>query len=90
MKRAEMIKIIKTTLEDINLENYFDEKGSEWCANLLLMEIEENGMLPPFNESTEESKVGYGAAYLSDEEVRLSYIRHFCKWEPEGETCQKK
>ena len=38
-------------------------------------------MLPPFNEDIEESPVGYGAAYLSDEEVRKRYCRHFCKWD---------
>lgn len=41
------------------------------------------GMLPPFNPEIEESKVGYGAAYLDDESVRKTYCNHFCKWESE-------
>lgn len=47
MKRAEMIEAIRIELEDIRAENYFDEKGSEWCSNLLLTRIEELGMAPP-------------------------------------------
>lgn len=47
MKRSDMLDMIARTLKDIRMENYYDEKGSEWCANLILMEIEEKGMLPP-------------------------------------------
>lgn len=42
-----MLERIKLDLEDIRIENYYDEKGSEWCANLILLSIEEAGMLPP-------------------------------------------
>lgn len=59
MKRSEMLDMIARTLEDINIENYYDEKGSNWCANLILMEIEENGMLPPLTENLKNGK-GYG------------------------------
>lgn len=54
-----MLDMIARTLEDINIENYYDEKGSNWCANLILMEIEENGMLPPLTENLKNGK-GYG------------------------------
>jgi hypothetical protein len=43
--------------------------------------VKDLGMLPPFNEDIEESPMGYGAAWLSDEEVRERYCRHFCKWD---------
>jgi hypothetical protein len=79
MKRSEMQALLQEKL----LELYMLDFSTEERARFLLEAIEKVGMLPPFNESTEESKVGYGAAYLSDEEVRLRYIRHFCKWEPE-------
>ena len=42
-----MIKQIAEDLEDINIEKYYNGKGAEWCANLILMRIEESGMLPP-------------------------------------------
>lgn len=41
MKRSEVIKSISQDLEDIRIENYYDEKGSEWCANLILTKLEE-------------------------------------------------
>lgn len=47
MKRSEMVKKLTLDLEDIIAENYYDEKGSEWCANLILMSMEESGMSPP-------------------------------------------
>jgi hypothetical protein len=47
MKRSEALEAIKLELEDLRMENYFDEKGAEWCANLLLMKIDELGMMPP-------------------------------------------
>ena len=47
MKRSKVIEAIAIELEDINIKNYYDEKGSEWCANLVLMRMEELGMLPP-------------------------------------------
>lgn len=42
-----MIKAIREELEDIVAENYIEEKGLDWCANLILLRIEEAGMLPP-------------------------------------------
>ena len=47
MKRSDMVEKLALELDDINIENYYDEKGSIWCANLILMAIEEAGMLPP-------------------------------------------
>lgn len=77
MKRSDMIKLM---VEDSDSDFVLT---LEQIADRMLASCEKMGMLPPFDESIEESKVGYGAAYLSDEEVRLRYIRHFCKWEPE-------
>ena len=71
MKRSEMLNMISRTLEDINIENYYDEKGSEWCANLILMEIEEKGMLPPHD--------GNGRVIFED----VQYIIDHYNWEPE-------
>lgn len=48
MKRSDMVEKLALELDDINIENYYDEKGSIWCANLILMAIEEAGMLPPY------------------------------------------
>jgi hypothetical protein len=47
MKRSEMVKHISVELQDIVQENYIDEQGFEWCANLILLRLEELGMLPP-------------------------------------------
>lgn len=77
MKRSEMVELM---VEDSDSEFVLT---LEQIADRMLASCEEAGMLPPFDENIEESKVGYGAAYLSNEEVRLRYIRHFCKWEPE-------
>jgi hypothetical protein len=84
MKRNEMVEIINKKLID-STDGYVEcnLKSFKQVADILLDEMEYRGMLPPFDENIEESKVGYGAAYLSDEEVRLRYIRHFCKWKPE-------
>lgn len=52
MKRSEMLEKLVGDLKDINYENYIDEKGFEWCANLILLSIEESGMLPPVYNNT--------------------------------------
>lgn len=89
MKRSEMIKQIKAcfraTDHMVKYQNGEISLGrcAEDLSKNIIDHIESIGMLPPFNKNIKESKVGYGAAYLSDEEVRLRYIRHFCKWEPE-------
>jgi len=78
-KRSEMVKLMVEAGDSefvLTLEQ---------IADRMLTSCEEVGMLPPFDRNIEESKVGYGAAYLSDEEVRLRYIKHFCRWKPEDE-----
>lgn len=82
MKRSEMIKRINSALVDLHLVKN-DAIGD---CEYILMKMEELGMLPPIDEDIEESPVGYGAAYLSDTEVRVRYIKHFCTWEPEDEV----
>lgn len=47
MKRSEMVEYISIELQDIIQENYIDQKGFTWCANLILLRLEELGMLPP-------------------------------------------
>lgn len=74
MKRSEMINTIARTLEDINIENYYDEKGSKWCANLVLMEIEEKRMLPPDS---------YVREFYVFDDLATEIIS---EWEPEDET----
>lgn len=49
MKRSEIIKEIYLLLEAFNMDNTYDEKGPEWCAELILDVIEESGMLPPYS-----------------------------------------
>lgn len=78
-KRSEM----ETLLCEKLLELYMVDYSTEERARFLLKAVEEAGMLPPFDKDIEESKTGYGAAYLSDEEVRLRYIKHFCRWKSE-------
>lgn len=76
MKRSEMVDIIALELEDINQENYFDEKGSKWCGNLILMKMEEMGMLaPPMNLNYVEKN------YTKDIHSEFE----LCFWEPENE-----
>lgn len=72
MKRSEMIRILANDLRDIVQENYIDEKGFEWCANLILLSIEEAEMVPPPYISTALGDVG------NFYEVN--------NWEPENET----
>lgn len=84
MKRSQMIENIANILK-LSGNHYCDDGRDMQDADKILKRLENLGMLPPFDENIEESKVGYGAAYLSDEEVRLRYIRHFCKWELEDE-----
>lgn len=47
MKRSEMVKQISIELLDIFKENYMEQMGEGWCANLILLRLEELGMLPP-------------------------------------------
>lgn len=54
MKRDNVIKIISEDLQDINIENYYDEKGSEWCANLILIRLEENGIVNKLYRNSED------------------------------------
>lgn len=68
MKRSEALEAIKLELEDIRAENYFDEKGSEWCANLLLMKMDELGMVPPFNEASYNPHTDTTTGYTWEEE----------------------
>ena len=82
MKRSEMIDIMHENISSVLLTS--KEFDKEDCDRLL-QKMEELGMLPPIDEDIEESPVGYGAAYLSDTEVRVRYIKHFCTWEPEDE-----
>ena len=82
MKRSEMIDIMHENISSVLLTS--KEFDKEDCDRLL-QKMEELGMLPPIDEDIEESSVGYGAAYLSDTEVRVRYIKHFCTWEPEDE-----
>jgi hypothetical protein len=43
MKRSLILNHISNDLKDIIQENYIDEKGYEWCANLILLKLEELG-----------------------------------------------
>jgi len=67
------------------ISDYLGEKihHPDVLANLLLKEIEEVGMLPP--ERPDEHPLGYGAAWLSDEEVEKNYFTFKHSWEPEDE-----
>lgn len=47
MNREDFVKAIALDLEDIVMENYYDEKGSKWCAELIVKHIEELGLKPP-------------------------------------------
>lgn len=83
MKRSEMIKhiVIAHSTLDFRGESYdYNE-----LAEHLLSHMEKVGMLPPFNPQIEESKLGYGAAYLDDESVRNNYCKHFCQWSTDEE-----
>ena len=55
MKRSEMIKIIKDTLE----ANGYSESSisAEEMANVIMYKIEEEGMLPPANELTKNGRM---------------------------------
>jgi hypothetical protein len=55
MKRSDMVEKLALELDDINIENYYDEKGSIWCANLILMAMEEAGMAPPFYDKIQDN-----------------------------------
>jgi hypothetical protein len=78
MKRSKMLDMIAKALEDINIENYYDEKGSGWCANLILMKIEENGMLPP----VKDEQYDYFKRVKEKHGMALVLINKF-QWEPE-------
>lgn len=56
MKRSKMLEELVLELQDCIMENYFDQKGEHWVANLLLTRLEELGMEPPTwsNHSHEE------------------------------------
>jgi hypothetical protein len=59
MKRSNIVKEIATELKDIIMENYIDEKGEEWCAELILTRIEELGF-----RLTEVVNYGYDGSEL--------------------------
>lgn len=79
MKRSEIL----LSIVDV-LNNSPKSVVNSYVADCILTRLEDLGMLPPFNSTIEESKVGYGAAYLDDETVRERYCNRFCKWEPEN------
>ena len=82
MKRSEVIKIISEDLEDIRKENYYDQKGSEWCADLILMRLEENGIVNKLLRNKEEvivpetEMVDFWKGFV---ENQSKAIRHYSK-----------
>lgn len=81
MKRSEMIKKIALDLDDIITENYYWQKDSEWCANLILMSMEESGMLPPERkaEPKDFANLGFDQEFLDEHDMKVN------EWEPEDE-----
>lgn len=87
MKRSKMIQQIyglllhsRTPVQGIRIT---DSPVDKKLAESILNEIEKTGMLPP--KRPDESPVGYGAAYLSDDEVMKNYFKFKHSWEPEDE-----
>lgn len=85
MKRSEVIEIISQDLQDINIENYYDEKGSKFCANLILMRLEENNIVNKLNRNnedvslSEEEMVSFWQSFVEGQSKALKFYTKKCR-----------
>ncbi len=81
MKRSDVLNHISNDLKDIIQENYIDQKGYEWCANLILLKLEELGMLPPLGKPRKVQPGEKLGSITASYDVDMTIEKH--EWEPE-------
>lgn len=80
MKRSDMVQeLAEYIIGNIMIGDNWTVAKKE--ANKILGLIELNGMLPP--KRSDASPTGYGAAYLSEENVMKNYFNFKHSWEEE-------
>lgn len=79
MKKKEIINDIHKKLE----YTYIDVNNLDFIIKDVINEAVALGMLPP--ERPDEHPLGYGAAWLSDEDVMINWFKFKHSWEPEDE-----
>lgn len=84
MNKKDFIEQIQVELEDIVMENYYDEKGSEWCAKLIIMRMEELGIKPPCVDGDKcqflLSRYIDPSFYYWDEEFEEKFGEEYREW----------
>ena len=81
MKRSEMVLEMASNLVCNYPKIPFDE--AQDIADKMLYVAEQNDMLPP--QRPGESPIGYGAAYLDDEDCFKNRFNWKHQWEPEND-----